>query len=114
MRDLTVAPAGAYPVVDKSRRSPAAFWAVLSCVLALLLLAGCSAHRELYPQLEKLGAAGKYEQAAQVVLKAKEEYGARNEVLWNMDLGVFYMYAGKHDLSNQAFERAERRIDDLF
>src|SRR5215510_9097220 len=114
MRDLSVARNRAYPVVAKSRRSPAAFWTASLAFLALLLLAGCSAHREIYPELEKLAAAGKYAQAAEVVVKAKDAYGATNEVLWNMDLGVLYTYAGKYELSNQAFERAEKRIDALF
>jgi hypothetical protein len=83
-------------------------------VLLVASAAGCTPHRELYPQLDQLAAAGRYEQAAQVVQKAKAEYGERNEVLWNMDLGVYYAYAGKYELSNQAFERAERRIDALF
>src|SRR5690349_4194534 len=114
MRDLTVARIWANPFVGKTRRSPVGLFPIVLCFLAFLLLAGCSMHREIYPELEKLAAQGKYEQAAQVVLKAKEQYGANNEVLWNMDLGVLYTYAGKYDLSNQAFERAERRIDELF
>jgi hypothetical protein len=97
-------------------RRPAAAHAarVGFALLAVLVLGACAQHRELYPVLDRLVAAGKYDEAVAVVEKAKPEYGSTNEVLWNMDLGVYYNYAGRYQQSNEAFERAEKRIDALF
>jgi hypothetical protein len=114
MRALLPVARGRHGQLGRRRGGAASAWAGLFLAVAALAAGGCSPHRELYIDLEKLAAAGKYEQAAQVVQKAKSEYGERNEVLWNMDLAVFYTYAGQYDLSNQALERAERRIDALF
>jgi len=88
--------------------------AALACGLALVLAAGCTPHRELYPRLDGLARAGKYAEAAQLVEKNRETYGERNEVLYNLDRGVFLHYAGEYRKSNQAFEAAERRLDELF
>jgi uncharacterized protein len=79
-----------------------------------LLLAGCTPHRTLYPKLEALARAGEYEQAVTLVEKNHKEYGDRNEVLYNLDRGVLYHYAGKYEESNEAFEAAERRMDELY
>jgi hypothetical protein len=82
--------------------------------LLALFVSSCSAHRELYPRLESMAAAGQYEQAAQLIESKKDEYGARNAVLYNLDRGVMYHYAGKYKESNEAFEAAEKRMDELW
>jgi uncharacterized protein len=79
-----------------------------------VLLASCSPHRELYPRLERLSAEGRYEDAAKLVEKNKSEYGDRNAVLYNLDRGTLYHYAGDYKKSNEAFAEAERRMDELY
>jgi uncharacterized protein len=81
---------------------------------ALALLGACSPHRALYPRLEALSRQGAYEKAAKLVEQNKSEYGDRNQVLWNLDRGVFYHYAGRYKESNEAFKAAEERMDELF
>ncbi len=80
----------------------------------LLFLTACSPHLELYPELEKMAGQGQYLKAAKLVEENKKAYGERNVALFNMDRGIFYHYAGRYKKSNQAFEQAERRIDDLY
>lgn len=83
--------------------------------LAMMLVMGaCAQHRSIYSQVDSLAASGNYLAAAKLVEENQEEYGERNAVLYNMDRGVLYHYAGKYKESNQAFELAERRIDELF
>jgi len=87
---------------------------LLLWVALAALLAACSPHRALYPRLEQLSRQGKYLEAAQVVEKNKAEYGDRNSVLYNLDRGVFYHYAGRYKESNEAFAAAEHRMDELY
>jgi hypothetical protein len=61
-----------------------------------------------------MAAAGQYEEAAKFVESKQSEYGDRNSVLYNLDRGVFYHYAGKYKESNEAFEAAEKRMDELW
>ncbi|MBI4082345.1 MAG: hypothetical protein HY423_07010 [Candidatus Lambdaproteobacteria bacterium] len=77
-------------------------------------LGACAPHRDLYPRLDDLARNGRYLEAAKLVESSKDTYSERNEVLFNMDRGVFYHYAGDFAKSNEAFEQAERRIDELF
>lgn len=88
--------------------------ALAGLLLALGLLAACSPHRELYPRLQQMAAEGRYAEAAETVEEARDEYGERNEVLWNLDRGLLYHYAGEYEASNEAFAAAERRMDELF
>jgi hypothetical protein len=83
-------------------------------VAAALLLAACSPSREIYPRLERLAAAGRYPDAVKLVEDSKGLYGEKDEVLYQLDRGVFLNYAGRYQDSNAAFERAEQRIDALF
>lgn len=96
------------------RRALRPRWGAVAAVLAVAVVAGCSPHRELYPQIESLAARGQYGQAAQLVERNKAEYGERNAVLYHLDRGTMYHYAGEYEKSNQAFEAAERRMDALY
>lgn len=77
-------------------------------------LMACSPHIELYPKLDSLAQKGEYEKAAALVEKNKGEYGKRNALLWYLDRGAYYHYAGQYDKSNKSFAEAERIIDELF
>jgi hypothetical protein len=96
------------------RRAGIARVAVPALLLLALLLSACSQHRELYPRLESLAAAGEYEQAVNLIENNKDEYGDRNEVLYNLDRGVMLHFAGRYKESNTAFEAAEVRMDELW
>jgi len=84
-----------------------------ACLLALCLPA-CSQFRDLYPTVNSMAAAGQYDQAVALIQKHKDDYGDRNFVLYELDLGTMLHYAGKYDQSNKAFAAAEQRMDELF
>ncbi|MCH8843485.1 MAG: hypothetical protein IID61_10985 [SAR324 cluster bacterium] len=86
-------------------------WLLLAVVV---LVASCAPHREIYPRLNSLAASGQYDEAVRYIESEKDKYGERNDVLYNLDRGVFYHYAGKYKESNEAFELAEVRMDELF
>ena len=98
----------------RSGRSPLRRIPLLLAVALLFILPACSPHLELYPELDKLAARGRYLEAAKLVEKNKDVYDERNEVVFNMDRGIYYHYAGRYKKSNRAFEQAERRIDALY
>lgn len=87
---------------------------IFSALLLALILPGCSPHRGIYPQLHSLSSQGRYDEGVKLIERSKKLYDKRNNVLFNLDLGVFHHYAGNFQQSNQAFERAERRIDELY
>ncbi|HUJ77230.1 MAG TPA: hypothetical protein VL359_20360 [bacterium] len=90
-------------------------WSLPLLALAVLAsLGACSSFRDLYPRLDGLAAQGQYRQAAKLVEKYKDDYGDRNAVLYNLDRGTFYHYAGQYAESNKAFQLAEDRMDELF
>lgn len=86
----------------------------LAVVLLALGAASCSSFRELYPKVDALAASGQYDQAAALISKFKDEYGARNAVLYHLDMGTMLHYAGKWKESNDHFAAAEQRMDELY
>lgn len=94
------------------RRVAAITWALLCA----LLLAGC-ANRGLtrYEKITKRASSGEFLEAASALRKNKADlYGSRSDLLYNLDLGILYHYAGRHDSSIVFLERAARIHDDLF
>ena len=98
----------------KGGRGPG--WGLTALLLGVLVLgaAACTPHRKLYPRLHALAGQAKFAEAATLVEASRSDYGDRNEVLYNLDRGVFHHYAGNYAASNRAFELAEQRIDDLY
>ncbi len=89
-------------------------WLPAALALLALGLAACTPHIELYSRLDGLARQGRYAEGAALIEKSKARYGERNAVLYNLDRGLFLHYAGQYEESNRAFERAERRMDELF
>ncbi|MDL1892439.1 hypothetical protein FBQ87_06055 [Sphingobacteriales bacterium CHB3] len=77
-------------------------------------LAGCAGTEALRREVDANIARGNYKQAAELIRKNDKLYGEKNEVLYNLDLGLLYHYLGEQDSSNTYFFRAERKIDELF
>ena len=58
---------------------------------------------------------GSYLQAAAVIEDARDSrYREKDRVLYYLDLGMLYHWAGEYELSNQALDEAERGIEELF
>ncbi|MBM2846161.1 MAG: hypothetical protein HW407_1473, partial [Bacteroidetes bacterium] len=56
----------------------------------------------------------KYVQAIEEVRKNESAYGHKSTVLYNLDLGLLYHYAGESDSSTRHFFAAEKEIEDLY
>jgi len=93
-------------------RAAAVVWAA-----ALFLFCGCasgpsgSSKRAVNAYL----AAGQYAQADRYLDSVKEsQYGRKNMVLFYLDKGTVLNHLGKYKESDEAFDRAERRAEELY
>ncbi len=89
------------------------FWALVACAV---LLAGC-ANRGLvrYDALAGQAAAQEYLAAAEELRKKRSAlYGNQSDLLFHMDLGLLYHYAGLYDSSIVHFDLAAEIHDELF
>ncbi len=85
-------------------------------VLVLIFTIGCGAtatNLSHYANIDKGVIAGNFDQAINE-LKNREGYNEKDKVLYYLDLGMIYHYAGKYEQSNQALEKAEIYIDELY
>jgi tetratricopeptide (TPR) repeat protein len=91
--------------------------AVAACApLCALFLAGC-ANRGLvrYEKIAKRAASQDYLEAAAAIRADKSAlYGSQSSLLYNMDLGLLYHYAGRYDSSIIFLARAADIQDALF
>lgn len=89
---------------------------LIAACASLLFLAGC-ANRGLvrYDKVVKRAAAQDYLEAASYLRAEKSDlYGGQSELLYNMDMGLLFHYAGRHDSSIVYFARAADIHDALF
>lgn len=86
-------------------------------VLFLLpLLAACGGPSgEMRKAVNGMIAGRAYDQAIARIQKEKEgSYGRKNQVLYYLDLGAVQHDAGRYKDSDQSFDKAERRMDELY
>jgi tetratricopeptide (TPR) repeat protein len=87
---------------------------LLACA-ALLLLTGCANRAMLrFDKIGRLAAQDDYSAAIQAIRKQKDLYGGQSQLLFNMDLGLLYHYAGQYDSSLAYLSRAAQIQDELF
>jgi uncharacterized protein len=83
--------------------------------LAALFLLGCADKSRL--RFRKIAdAAGRddYAKAAADVRKSKDLYGSKDALLYHMDLGILYHYAGRYDSSIAELSQAVAAHEELF
>jgi uncharacterized protein len=80
-----------------------------------LTLVGC-ANKSLvrFEKLSKASAAQDFKRAVAEVRKDKRLYGSQSQLLYHLDLGILFHYAGLYDSSIAEFENANRIHDALF
>lgn len=91
-------------------------WVVIAACAPLLFLTGC-ANRGLvrYDKVVKRAAAQDYLDAVSYLRADKSSlYGGQSELLYNMDMGQLFHYAGRYDSSIVYFARAADIHDALF
>jgi uncharacterized protein len=85
------------------------------CAAALsLLLASCGASTEFYRNVEDNISKGEYREAIEEVRSNRSAYGDKSTVLFSLDMGVLFHYAGEPDSSTKYFFAAEKEIEDLY
>jgi hypothetical protein len=84
----------------------------ISAALSCLLMA-CGGG-EFYRSVEQNMAQGKYGQAIEEIRANRKWFGDRNALLYNLDLGLLFHYAGEPDSSTVYFFEAERQIEELY
>lgn len=97
-------------------RAAAALLRAAACVAAACLiasgppLAGCATHAQQRARVEEALVRGDYEAALEQLDKKKDP----SNVLYLLDRGLLLHYARRFAESNEAFETAEARIEDLY
>ena len=97
---------------------------IFTSILTVLILNGCAATSnrtgnspvaKFYVTMEKMVATERYGEAAiEFQKKKKSFFTAKEQVLYNLELGMLYHLAGNYSESEKVFEEAERRMDDLY
>ncbi len=90
-----------------------------TCCFVLLVAAGCGSVRTqtgFYEPVYTNMRGGNFEAAAANIEKAKEsgKYGHKDRLVYYLDAGVLYHYAGHFDSSNVRLHAAESAAEELF
>lgn len=85
-------------------------------LLAALLLLGCAGNSlDRFESISRQASSQDFLAAARSVRKQQSSlYGSNSKLLYNMDLGALYHYAGRYDSSIVFLEAAVKIHDDLF
>ncbi|MDD5674967.1 MAG: hypothetical protein PHC61_12425 [Chitinivibrionales bacterium] len=86
---------------------------IVGCLCAVLALS-CSTSLQRVKLLGNTVSQGNYLKAIADIRNSKKLYGDKNRLLYYMDQGVLFHYAGLYDSSNAMLETSEQIIDDLY
>ena len=89
-----------------------ALWCVTTALAALL--PACSNVTGVYQSIDPDIAQGKYLQAINTIQANASIYGEKSRVLFNLDIGLLYHYAGIPDSSDKYLFAAEVEIQELY
>ncbi len=92
------------------------FRKALWCYIAALsfLLISCSNTSKFYRDVDDNITNGNYPGAITDVRQNRNLYGDKSSVLYNLDMGTLFHYAGEYDSSIGYFFAAEKEIEDLY
>lgn len=94
-------------------RNPAkALWLYVPALS--FFLASCGPSTQFYREVDDYASQGNYRKAVEEVKSNQGSYGDKSTVLYKLDLGALYHYAGDPDSSNKYLFEAEKEIDDLY
>ena len=89
-----------------------ALW-LFAAALSFLITA-CGPSTQFYKDVDDYTSKGEYEKAVEQVKANERSYGDKSTVLYKLDLGALYHYAGEPDSSNKYLFEAEKEIEDLY
>jgi hypothetical protein len=83
-------------------------------LIFLFFITSCGISKGYYAKVHNSMVLKNYAEADNVILKGKEEYGERNSLLYFLDRGIVLHLQGKYKESNEFFNLAEKRVDELY
>ena len=87
-------------------------------VIIIIMIIGCSSTKtnvSQYAEIDHNIYLGNYQSAISQVEASKEKiYKKKDRVLYYLNLGMLYHYAGEYEKSNELLTKAEYAIEDLF
>lgn len=87
-------------------------------LIIIIIIIGCSSTKtnvSQYGEIDQKLYSGNYQAAISQVEASKEKvYKEKDKVLYYLNLGMLYHYAGEHEKSNNFLTKAEYAIEDLF
>ena len=94
-------------------------WLSLAAIPALVLLSGCGSmatRKDFYEPITAQARAGVYDSAAVGLESAKDsgKFGKKDRLVYFLDAGLAYHYAGQYDSSNARLHAAETAAEELF
>ncbi len=89
-----------------------ALWSVAAALL--FSLSSCGNTTDFYLEVDEQISDGQHLKAVEAVRNNQQAYGDNSSVLYNLDLGLLFHYAGISDSSNSHFFAAEREIQELY
>lgn len=99
-------------ILISSKLSWKALWCVKSALLFLLI--SCAGTAEFYEEIDREVSSGNYHNALNEIRESRQLYGENSSVLFDLDMGLLFHYAGLYDSSTNHFFNAERQIEDLY
>lgn len=88
---------------------------ILASSMAIPSCASLKTQQQQYAESIPLVRSGKYRQASLVIQEARRSaYRKKDRVLYYLDLGMLYHWAGEYELSNELLTQAEYAIEELF
>jgi uncharacterized protein len=79
-----------------------------------MMLFGCASSPMIQPRINSFVVAERYDLALELLESNQSAYGSRNELLYQLDLGLVLHYAGEYARSVRAFENAKRIHQRLY
>lgn len=87
----------------------------ITIILLTLSIIGCATDLSQYEKTDNYLYDKDFVAASEVIEEAKEDqYEEKDRVLYYLDLGMLYHYAGLYDMSNTALSEAEIAIEELY
>ena len=83
-------------------------------LVLMVVLWGCGMKTDFYRELETSLAAKNYEVALKTLQGQEEEFGEKNVVLYNLEMGTLTHYGARYEESNRYFLAAEKTMEELY
>jgi len=80
----------------------------------MAVLWGCGMRTDFYREMETNLAAKNYALALKTLQSQEEEFGEKNFVLYNLEMGTLTHYSARYEESNRHFLAAEKKMEELY